>query len=57
LNDRVLIEVMSFYLYADMYQRARAAWVKGHQHLLGLVDQMAEQRLLVWPQKKEDPNA
>ena len=39
------------------YQRARAALVKGHQHLLSLVDQMAEQRLLVWPEKKEDPNA
>ena len=39
------------------YQRARAALVKGHQHLLRLVDQMAEQRLLVWPEKKEDPNA
>jgi len=39
------------------YQRARAALVKRHQHLLSLVDQMAEQRLLVWPEKKEDPNA
>ena len=39
------------------YQRARAALVKRHQHLLRLVDQMAEQRLLVWPEKKEDSNA
>jgi len=39
------------------YQRARAALVKRHQRLLSLVDQMAEQRLLVWPEKKEDPNA
>ena len=39
------------------YQRARAALVKGHQHLLDLVDQMAEQRLLVWPKKKEEPHA
>jgi hypothetical protein len=39
------------------YQRARAALVKRHQHLLSLVDQIAEQRLLVWPETKEDPNA
>jgi hypothetical protein len=39
------------------YQRARAALVKRHQRLLSLVDQMAEQRLLVWPEKKEDSNA
>ena len=38
------------------YQRARASLVKRSLHLLGLVDQMAEQRLLVWPQKKEDPH-
>ena len=35
------------------YQRARAVLVKRHLHLLALVDQMAEQRLLTWPQPKE----
>ena len=39
------------------YQRARAGLIKGHLHLLSLVDQMAEQRLLTWPEKKEAPNA
>ena len=39
------------------YQRARAALGKRHLRLLGLVDQMAEQRLLIWPQKKEAPDA
>ena len=39
------------------YQRARARLIKGHLHLLSLVDQMAEQRLLTWPEKKEAPNA
>jgi hypothetical protein len=35
------------------YQRARAVLVKRHLKLLALVDQMAEQRLLVWPQRKQ----
>ncbi len=35
------------------YQRARALLAKRHARLLALVDQMADQRLLVWPQKKE----
>lgn len=39
------------------YQRARAVLVKRHLHLLSLVDQMAQQRLLAWPQTKEVPNA
>jgi hypothetical protein len=39
------------------YQRARAVLVKRHRHLLSLVDQMAEQRLLTWPENKEAPNA
>ncbi len=39
------------------YQRARAVLVKRHLHLLAIVDQMAEQRLLTWPEKKEQPHA
>jgi hypothetical protein len=38
------------------YQRARAALAKAHPQLLALADQMAEQRLLVWPKKKEPPD-
>jgi hypothetical protein len=34
------------------YQRARAVLARRHVGLLALVDQMAEQRLLVWPEKK-----
>jgi len=33
------------------YQRARAVLARRHGGLLALVDQMAEQRLLVWPKK------
>ena len=36
------------------YQRARAVLARRPARLLALVDQMAEQRLLVWPQKKPD---
>src|SRR5256885_2154198 len=36
------------------YQRARAALVKRHLELLRLVDRMAEQRLVVWPEQKKD---
>ena len=39
------------------YQRARAVLVKRHLHVLSLVDQMAEQRLLTWPPNREVPNA
>ena len=39
------------------YQRARAALAKAHPKLLALADQMAGQRLLVWPKKKEPPDA
>jgi hypothetical protein len=39
------------------YQRARAALVKALPKLVALVDQMAAQRLLVWPEKKEPPDA
>jgi len=39
------------------YQRARAVLAKRHLRLLSLVDQMAEQRLLVWPQNHEGPDA
>ena len=39
------------------YQRARAALAKALPQLLALADQMAEQRLLVWPEKKEPPDA
>lgn len=35
------------------YQRARAVLAKRHLHLLALVDQMAEQRLLTWPPNPE----
>ena len=38
------------------YQRARAVLVKRHLHLLSLGDQMAQQRLLNWPQNKEAPH-
>lgn len=34
------------------YHRARVLLVKGHWQLLALADQIAEQRLLVWPEKK-----
>jgi hypothetical protein len=34
------------------YQRARAVLGKRHLHLLRLIDQMAAQRLRVWPQKR-----
>jgi hypothetical protein len=39
------------------YQRARAALVKAHPQLVALADQMAELRLLVWPETKEPPDA
>jgi hypothetical protein len=39
------------------YQRARAALAKAHPQLLALADQMAAQRLLVWPERKEPPDA
>ena len=39
------------------YQRARAVLARRHAQLLALVDQMAEQRLLVWPQKKPTADA
>jgi len=35
------------------YQRARAVLAKRHLHLLRLVDQIAEQRLLTWPPNQE----
>ena len=38
------------------YQRARAVLTKRHMKLLALVDQMAQQRLLTWPQKKAPPH-
>jgi hypothetical protein len=38
------------------YQRARAVLVKRHLRLLALVDQIAEQRLLTWPPKREVPH-
>jgi hypothetical protein len=37
------------------YQRARAVLVKRHLRLLALVDQIAEQRLVSWPPKREVP--
>ena len=39
------------------YQRARAVLVKRHLHLLALTDQMAQQRLLVWPDQEAKPDA
>jgi hypothetical protein len=39
------------------YQRARAALAKALPQLLALADEMAAQRLLVWPEKKEPPHA
>jgi hypothetical protein len=39
------------------YQRARAVLVKRHLHLLALTDQMAQQRLLVWPDKEANSDA
>jgi hypothetical protein len=39
------------------YQRARAVLARRHMGLLALVDQMAEQRLLVWPPKKPTADA
>jgi hypothetical protein len=38
------------------YQRARAMLVKRHLRLLVLVDQIAEQRLISWPSKREVPH-
>lgn len=38
------------------YQRARAVLVKRQGRLLALVDQMAAQRLRVWPEKKQEPH-
>jgi hypothetical protein len=39
------------------YQRARAVLGRRYLQLLRLIDQMAEQRLLTWPEKKETPDA
>jgi hypothetical protein len=39
------------------YHRARAVLAKRHARVLALVDQMAQQRLLVWPQKKDGSDA
>jgi len=38
------------------YQRARAALAKAAPRLLALVDEMAEPRLVLWPEKKEPPH-
>jgi uncharacterized protein DUF6788 len=38
------------------YQRARAVLVKRHLHLLALVDQIAQQRLITWPPHREVPH-
>ena len=38
------------------YQRARAVRVKRHLRLLALVDQIAQQRLVIWPSKPEVPH-
>ena len=49
-------QVRQWALEYRRYQRARAALVKAQPQLLALADQMAEQRLLVWPEKKEPPD-
>jgi len=49
-------QVRQWALEYRRYQRARAALVKAHPRLVALADQMAEQRLLVWPEKKEPPD-
>jgi|ERR1017187_6517424 hypothetical protein len=49
-------QVRQWALEYRRYQRARAALVKAQPQLLALADQMAEQRLLVWPAKKEPPD-
>jgi hypothetical protein len=38
------------------YQRARAVLTRRHVKLLAVVDQMAQQRLLAWPQKEAPPH-
>ncbi len=50
-------QVRQWALEYRRYQRARAALVKAQPQLLALADQLAEQRLLVWPEKKEPPDA
>jgi hypothetical protein len=37
------------------YQRARALFVKRQAEVLALADQIAEKRLVSWPQKKPPP--
>ena len=49
-------QVRQWALEYRRYQRARAALVKAQPQLLALADHMAEQRLLVWPEKKEPPD-
>jgi len=49
-------QVRQWALEYRRYQRARAVLVKAQPQLLALADQMAEQRLLVWPEKKEPPD-
>src|ERR1039457_2725969 len=51
------VQVRRWTLEYRRYQRARAALVKAHPQLLALADQMAKQRLLVWPAKKEPADA
>jgi len=37
------------------YQRARALLVKRHAQIVALADQIAQKRLLVWPEKEPPP--
>lgn len=37
------------------YQRARAVLVKRHAQILKLIDEIAEHRLRVWPEKRPEP--
>ena len=45
-------EVRKYAAEYRRYQRARAVLVKRHLRLLALVDQMAQQRLLTWPNRE-----
>ena len=50
-------QVRQWALEYRRYQRARAALVKAQPQLVALADHLAAQRLLVWPEKKEPPDA
>jgi len=39
------------------YQRARAQWVKRCAALLAQMDQLAEQRIVLWPRPEQNPSS